>query len=264
MNNSFFICNFKLFRNMANKILVLGPSGTGKSFAISFLDPKETWVICADKKPLPFRGSKKLYKSEYLEDGKVDIVKSNFGVTNNMKKIRVIINKVANEAPHIKTIIVDTVTHGMIASVMRELNNESWNKWKDFANEFYWMSDDIDTYRDDLVVIFNSHVEETDAPNGSKKTFKVPGGKLTKEVIDPESLFTVVLGSECSGDEENPTWFFVTQNNGHNTCKSPPGMFSANKIENNFQYVRDSVENYFNDDEMPSAKEVVIDEQEKF
>lgn len=46
---------------MANKILVTGYSGTGKTYSLRDLDPKETFIICPDEKALPFRGWKKNY-----------------------------------------------------------------------------------------------------------------------------------------------------------------------------------------------------------
>ena len=44
---------------MANKILVTGYSGTGKTYSLATLDPKETFIICPDEKAPPFRGWKK-------------------------------------------------------------------------------------------------------------------------------------------------------------------------------------------------------------
>ena len=44
---------------MANKLLVLGEPGTGKSSSLEYLDPKSTFVICSDEKALPFKGWKK-------------------------------------------------------------------------------------------------------------------------------------------------------------------------------------------------------------
>ena len=43
---------------MANLIMILGESGTGKSTSIENLDPKETFIIQVVNKPLPFRGYK--------------------------------------------------------------------------------------------------------------------------------------------------------------------------------------------------------------
>ena len=46
---------------MANMIMVLGESGTGKSTSIENLNEKETFIIQAVDKPLPFKSFKKRY-----------------------------------------------------------------------------------------------------------------------------------------------------------------------------------------------------------
>ena len=43
---------------MAQEILIIGQSGTGKSTALTNLNPKETAIINPAKKALPFKGFK--------------------------------------------------------------------------------------------------------------------------------------------------------------------------------------------------------------
>ena len=49
---------------MANAVIILGKSGTGKSSSIKGLDPKETVVLNVLGKKLPFKGSSSLYSTE--------------------------------------------------------------------------------------------------------------------------------------------------------------------------------------------------------
>lgn len=49
---------------MAQKVLILGNSGTGKSTSIRNLNPDETFIIKCVEKPLPFKKSEKLYCAE--------------------------------------------------------------------------------------------------------------------------------------------------------------------------------------------------------
>ena len=46
---------------MAQSVLVIADSGTGKSTSIGNLDPKETFIVNIANKPLPFKGWKKQY-----------------------------------------------------------------------------------------------------------------------------------------------------------------------------------------------------------
>ena len=49
---------------MANCVIILGKSGTGKSTSIKGLNPKETVIINTLKKRLPFKGSSSMYNTE--------------------------------------------------------------------------------------------------------------------------------------------------------------------------------------------------------
>lgn len=49
---------------MANAILIMGKSGSGKSSSIRTLEPKKTVIINVLKKRLPFKGSSQLYNTE--------------------------------------------------------------------------------------------------------------------------------------------------------------------------------------------------------
>ena len=47
---------------MAQEILIIGESGSGKSTSLENLDPKSTFIINVGQKPMPFRGWKSNYE----------------------------------------------------------------------------------------------------------------------------------------------------------------------------------------------------------
>jgi len=51
---------------MSHLVVILGPTGSGKSTSIKNLDPKETMILTLESinKDLPFKGSRKLYNKE--------------------------------------------------------------------------------------------------------------------------------------------------------------------------------------------------------
>jgi predicted AAA+ superfamily ATPase len=49
---------------MANNVIILGKSGSGKSSSIKTLNPKETVIINVLRKKLPFKGSQSLYNAD--------------------------------------------------------------------------------------------------------------------------------------------------------------------------------------------------------
>lgn len=249
---------------MASKILCLGESGTGKSHSIQYLNPKTTVVICPDRKELPFKGSRKTYTTVIGEDGKPKYSQSNYIEINSMKLIRELVGKIAVGRPEVKDIVIDTVTYAMIESVMREIKTKGFDKFTEFADELYQLINDIPTLRKDLNVWFMSHIEMESADGVKSYSFKVPGGKFTREKIVPEGLFTIVLYTECVVVEGVATYCFVTQNTGNNTGKSPEGMFPSLRIENNLQYVKECIHAYYNDATPPQAKTIKVDEANNF
>lgn len=230
---------------MANKILVLGQPGTGKTSAARNLDPKETFIVCPDEKALPFKGWKNNYKTTYKEDGKLDLEKTNFYRTTSPQVVRSLVKAISDTKPEIKVIVIDTITSLMISELMKRIGEKGFEKFNDFAYDTYSIIKMIDGLRDDLTVIVLAHVEENYDSEGSLRvSFMVPGGKLLKEKIKVESMFTTVLFTEVEMKDNEPHYYFLTQNNGKNSCKSPDGMFEELRIDNDFKFVLDKIKQY--------------------
>lgn len=230
---------------MANKILVLGQPGTGKTSAARNLDPKETFIVCPDEKALPFKGWKNNYKTTYKEDGKLDLEKTNFYRTTSPQVVRSLVKAISDTKPEIKIIVIDTITSLMISELMKRIGEKGFEKFNDFAYDTYSIIKMIDGLRDDLTVIVLAHVEENYDSEGSLRvSFMVPGGKLLKEKIKVESMFTTVLFTEVEMKDNEPHYYFLTQNNGKNSCKSPDGMFDELRVDNDFKFVLDKIKQY--------------------
>ena len=82
---------------MANAVIVLGKSGTGKSTSIKTLNPEETIIINVLGKRLPFKGSNAMYSTEkknsFQVDGYVDVQN--------------LLSTIGDKLPHIKNIVID-------------------------------------------------------------------------------------------------------------------------------------------------------------
>jgi hypothetical protein len=76
----------------------------------------------------------------------------------------------------------------------------------------------------------------------------VPGGKLLKEKIKVDGMFTTVLYTEVEVKDSKPSYYFLTQNNGKNSCKSPEGMFTEMRIPNDIKVVLERMKEYEEDD----------------
>jgi len=234
---------------MANKILVLGEPGTGKSSSLETLDPKSTFIICSDEKALPFKGWKTNYQTIIKENSKLDLQNTNFYKTTSPQYILALLNTVSNDLKHIKTVILDTITSMQIAEYMDKVREKGFEKFNEMALDTYNILKSIDKLRPDLTVVVMAHVENNYDSDGVLRTsFKVPGGKLIGEKIKVEGMFTTVLFTEVVMEQGVPNYYFITQNNGKNTCKSPKGMFSDIRIPNDIRYVIEKMEEYDNNE----------------
>lgn len=230
---------------MATPILILGRPGTGKTVSIRNLDPKTTFVIDTDGKPIPLPGSKTNYKTILKANGKIDLTKSNYYQTNDPLLVLELLKAISANAPHITTIVLDTITSIMTNEFMTRLKEKGFEKFGDFAADTYNIIKSAPALRDDLTLVIMSHVENNYDVNGDLNTsFKVIGGKLVKEKIEPESFFHMVLYTDVVMKDGKPEYYFLTHNNGKNTCRSPLDLFSETRIPNDLASVLKAYKEY--------------------
>jgi len=228
---------------MARKLLILGESGTGKTYSARNLDPKTTFIICPDKKELPFRGWRSNYKEEYNASGKLDISKSNLFNSDNPTLIEAALEFISKNRPDIKTVLIDTISLMMVNDFMSQALIKGYDKYTSLALNTYNVFKKIDTLRPDLTVIVFAHVEKD---NEGQVDIFIPGGKLIKEKARPVAMFTIVLETYVDFKEGKTSYLFMTQNNGKNVAKSPAGMFPSFLIDNDLKEVIDCIEKYEN------------------
>ena len=229
---------------MAQKILIMGESGTGKSTSMRNCDPATTAIVNPVGKPLPFKGS-----------GKFDML-------NGEVEARKICKFMKEQcAAGKKLIVVDDFQYILSVPYMNRIKENGWDKWNDFGANYFEIIEVCKELPDDVVVVYMTHTETLE--NGVT-TIKLIG-KLLREKITIEGLFTVVLRTGVN----EARYYFYTQNSGKDTVKSPIGMFPAYAIENDLAYVVDKIRNYYelgdykSDAEMNAADQAVTSDLEK-
>jgi len=212
---------------MSTPVLIMGKSGTGKSRAIGSLDPATTFLINVIGKDLPFRGWKKKYT---LLDKKGT---GNMINTDSYETIAKTLTWIAKERPENTAIVIDDFQYLMADEFMRRASEKGYEKFTEIGKhawELLWNSRFIG---DNRAIFFLSHSDINDLGEEKVKTI----GKLLDEKICVEGMFSIVLNTFV----DNGNYYFETQNNGHNTTKSPEGMFESLRIPNDLKYILDSI-----------------------
>jgi hypothetical protein len=221
---------------MAIKTLILGESGTGKTTSLRNFNSEDICYINPAKKPLPFKG-----KFEMLTG------------TTDIRKISLFI-KQANK----KIVIIDDGQYIMSFQYMHRLKESGWDKYNDIQSDYFQLIELADTLAEDVTVYFLSHLHVTEDGRQKIKTI----GKMLDEKITIEGMFTTVLKTYVSDGK----YFFLTQNSGSDTVKSPINMFPTFAIDNDLKYVDEKIRNYYeigdfkSDDEMKKADTIVKNE----
>ncbi len=220
---------------MATLVQILGESGTGKTYSMRNLTPKETLYINCDKKNMPFKGWKNKFSAE----------NKNYVVTSEINMIYTLLKKVHTDQKQIKVVIIDTLNSIMSDKEMSERKKKGYDKWMDLAGDIYDLYRMISTLRDDLTVICLAHTEDYAGKDGlARQRLKTNGAKLTK--LNVEGLSTYTLYTTVVRGEEGAEYKFLVQNDGTNTARSPEGVFASVTIPNDLDVVVDNIQQYEN------------------
>lgn len=209
--------------NMSIATLILGQSGTGKTTSLRNLDPNDVLLIQAVRKPLPFRS--KEWKQLTSEGGSIY-------VCDNAAQICKVMEKTTR-----KIIIIDDNQYIMANEFMRRSAEKSFDKFTEIGRNMWDIFNKASALPDDVRVYILSHIEESEMGKTKIKTI----GKLLDEKITLEGMVTICLQTQVVNDN----YIFMTKNNGHNTVKSPIGLFESEHIENDLKAVDDAIVEYY-------------------
>ena len=227
---------------MAQSVLIIAESGCGKSTSIENLDPKETFIINVANKPLPFKGWKKKYQT-------FDLItkQGNCANVSSPKDIEAVLKIVNNDLKHIKNIVIDDFQYMSAFEYFGRATEKGFDKFTQMGAALAHIAKLPILMRDDLMVFYLTHAEESTDLEGKRKVKAKTIGKLVDDKLTLEGLYSIVLFGKVKKDKDGVMrYVFETQNNGENTCKSPRGMFSSFEVANDLQMVREAIINYEN------------------
>lgn len=209
---------------MSIAIFILGESGTGKSTSLRNLDPAQTLLIQAIKKPLPFRSKWSVVSKDnpqgniYQQDNADAICHA---MTTTKRDI----------------IVLDDFQYVMSNEFMRRSNERGYDKFTDIGKNAWNILNMAGQLPEHKRVYILSHTENTDQGRIKAKTI----GKMLDDKITLEGMFSIVLRSQIINEQ----YVFSTRNNGNDTCKTPMGMFEDAFIDNDLLAVDKAIQEYY-------------------
>lgn len=226
---------------MGKILIVLGPTGSGKSRSVKNLNPEETMVINVLKKDLPFRGSSSMYSMD----------KKNMVSLSDWDKITTFITNVSNGMPHIKNLIIDDSRFIMEKEFMKRAKETGYTKFTELAQHFQTIIEAAENARTDLKVVLIMHDDDVvnDKIIVSKKVKLV--GKMVEDHYNPIEVVSICLYCKPTFDKnDKPVFQFFTQkaliDGVEIPAKTPEEMFATETIPNDLDLVFKAIDEYYN------------------
>lgn len=220
---------------MGYPVLIIGESGSGKTYAIKNLDPDKVGIFLCEKNRLPFRKSFPVYKVRNIrreEDGKVIVFRQSAVIQNALRN-----PKDPKKAP--KIYVIDDSQYIMANEYFDRANEKTYDKFTDIGKNFRDLVHLVNDELPDDVTVYFLHHPETDANTGKQKAKTI--GRMLDEKLTLEGCFDIVLHARTDGREH----WFTTQSDGTDTAKSPEDMFPE-KIPNDLALVDKTIREYYN------------------
>jgi hypothetical protein len=213
---------------MALPVLVIGRSGSGKTYSLKNFRPGEIGIISVEKGRLPFRSELKTVRIPQYEKSP----EFNSMAQANAAKYSWIMNVIkSSKSP---SIAIDDSQYLLVNELFDRATEKGYDKFTGMAANFRNLIHFINDLEDDDKIVYFLHHSELDG-DGREKCKTI--GKMLDEKLTVEGCFDIVLYCE---DHK-----FYTQSNGQSTAKSPEDMFEL-EIPNDLKAVDDKIREYYN------------------
>lgn len=232
---------------MSNLITLCGFSNSGKSTSLKYLDPKSTFIISCTNKQLQIPGFRKKYPKVSIEDGKFS---GNWYVNSNYAQIEKVLEIVSKTRKEVKVIVLDDANYLLSSETFQNALTKGYEKFSVMAKNYYDLIQFCQNLRDDLTVVFISHLENYGTEIDPLYRMWTTGKMLTTQ-INLDGLFSYIIYSERFIDDVSGevNYRFKTRTDGNDTCRSVAGCFEDKYIEPNMKFVIDSINKFENGEE---------------
>lgn len=215
---------------MGIPVLIIGESGSGKTYSIKNLDPEKVGIFLCEKNRLPFRKQFPTYKVRNMQrktdNNQVQIIRQSAVIQTVMK------------TPKQKIYVIDDSQYIMANEYFDRANEKGYDKFVDIGANFRNLIHMVNNELPDDVIVYFLHHPETDSNTGRVKAKTI--GRMLDEKLTLEGCFDIVLHARTDGNEH----WFSTQSDGTDTAKSPEEMF-PDKIPNDLALVDRTIREYY-------------------
>jgi hypothetical protein len=227
---------------MANMIVVMGKTGTGKSRSMKNLDPTKTYLINCLGKDLPFRTGRADYKPE----------KNNYKEVNQWDEVIKTIQRIVEKRPEVNTIVIDDARYIMETEFIARANEGGYTKYTVLGQHMIAVLETARTISNkELNIYMMLHTD--DVANGNTIFTYKPKlvGQLVENHFDPIELVTICLLTEVKISQKDTEYSFITNRTNINgviiPAKSPEEMFPLS-IENDLALVNKYIHDYYKEE----------------
>ena len=212
---------------MAIPVLIIGRSGSGKTYSLKNFREGEIGVISVEKGRLPFRSDIKVVKVPKDPTGG----EARDAAQLNAAKYSWIMRAVKNAKT--KAIVIDDSQYLLVNELFDRTYEKGYDKFTSMAQKFRDLIHFINELEEDDKIVYFLHHSEQDS-DGREKVKTI--GRMLDEKLTVEGCFDIVI--YCQDHK------FFTQSNGQSTAKTPEDMFPL-EIPNDLKAVDTAIREYY-------------------
>lgn len=212
---------------MAIPVLIIGRSGSGKTYSLKNFKADEIGVISVEKGRLPFKTDIKTVKVPADPTGG----EAKSAAQINQAKYAWITSVIRKSKT--KAVAIDDSQYLLVNELFDRAYEKSYDKFHEMAVKFRDLIHAINEMEEEDKIVYFLHHSEVDE-NGRAKVKTV--GKMLDNVLTVEGCFDIVLYCQ--------DYKFITQSNGISTAKSPEDMLPL-EMPNDLKAVDDAIRDYY-------------------
>ena len=210
---------------MALPVLIIGRSGSGKTYSLKGFSPDQVGILSVEKGRLPFRSNLKVAKVKEFNDAEHSPAQSNAAKYSWIQA--------AIKSSKMKSVVIDDSQYLLAGEFFDRAMEKGYEKYTSMGANFRDLIHYINKLpQDDKIVYFLHHSESGEDGREKVKTI----GKMLDEKLCIEGCFDIVI--YCQDQK------FYTQTNGQSVAKTPEGMFDL-EIPNDLAAVDAAIREYY-------------------